>query len=823
MADISRLSRLLNGVQRQVDLSTNTLVVDRVKFGGGAGTDLSQAILNRLISLQNGSDVDATYHTHDGRYFTESELSSTTNGSSGASLIGVDQTPAFNNFSGATVQAALESIDSALDATADEKVKISANDTTAGYLNGKLVAGTGISLTENNDGSNETLTVASTITQYTDEMAQDAVGGALTDSSTIDFTYNDGANTITASVIQSGIDHGSISGLGDDDHTQYILVDGTRAFTGAQSMGGNKLTNVTDPTAAQDAATKNYVDTQDALKVSKSGDTMSGNLNMGGNKIVSLGAPTVGTDATNKNYVDAAIAGLYWKNAARVATTANITLVPAPASIDGITLVSGDRVLVKNQTTASANGIYSFDGTDLVRASDADTASELNAAAIFVREGTANADTAWVQTADSITLETTSLVFTQFAGNGTIQAGTGLAYSGNTLNVNLGAGIQQLPSDEVGIDLYSTSGMMLTEDGSTSSTGTAAQLSLKLDGSTLSKSVDGVKVADAGITGTQLAASVAGNGLTGGAGSALAVGAGDGITVAADSVAVDASAIAGSGLENDGSNNLRIAASAAGGGLTGGAGSALAVGAGDGITVNADDVAVNTSAIAGSGLEDDGSNNLRIAASAAGAGLTGGAGSALAVGAGDGITVNADDIAVNTTAIAGSGLENDGSNNLRIATSAAGAGLTGGGGSALAVSYAPMLRKNSVIVGESFAANTTYAVRWAMDGETAGRVYKADKDTSSADKFHVIGVLSVGGSALSAGNTADLYMLGAEVAKATNDPSLAGTDVGKPVFLTAGGALTMTAPSAAGDASVIVGIVKDTSTFWIQPQIMGIN
>lgn len=125
----------------------------------------------------------------------------------------------------------------------------------------------------------------------------------------------------------------------------------------------------------------------------------------------------------------------------------------------------------------------------------------------------------------------------------------------------------------------------------------------------------------------RIAAAAAGNGLSGGAGSALAVSTGAGLEISSDAV--------------------RIAAAAAGAGLVGGAGSALAVGDGSGITVNADDIAVNV----GAGLEIA-SDAVRIAAAAAGAGLVGGAGSALAVGAGTGITVNADDVAVNTAVIA---------------------------------------------------------------------------------------------------------------------------------------------------------------------------
>ena len=84
--------------------------------------------------------------------------------------------------------------------------------------------------------------------------------------------------------------------------TKLPLAGGT--MSGAIAMGGNKVTGVTDPTAAQDAATKAYVDQQDGLQVSKSGDTMSGNLAMGSNKVTGLAAPTDANDATSKTYVD---------------------------------------------------------------------------------------------------------------------------------------------------------------------------------------------------------------------------------------------------------------------------------------------------------------------------------------------------------------------------------------------------------------------------------------------------------------------------------------------------------------------------------------
>lgn len=141
----------------------------------------------------------------------------------------------------------------------------------------------------------------------------------------------------------------------------------------------------------------------------------TGPVSMNGQKITSLADGTAATDAVTKSQLDNVSAGLSWKTPVRAATTANITL-SAPQTIDGVSVIAGDRVLVKNQTTASANGIYVVAAGAWTRATDADTATELLNAACFVSEGT-QADTAWVGTANApITVGTTNLPFVQFAG-----------------------------------------------------------------------------------------------------------------------------------------------------------------------------------------------------------------------------------------------------------------------------------------------------------------------------------------------------------------------------------------------------------------------
>lgn len=245
----------------------------------------------------------------------------------------------------------------------------------------------------------------------------------------------------------------------------------------------------------------------DAVYVNVSGDSMTGALAMGNNKVTGVAAPSAGTDATNKNYVDALVAGLSWKHAVRAATTGNISLIGAPATIDGVTLVAGDRVLVKSQSTAAENGIYVFDGADLVRADDMSDAVEFSAATVYVQEGTTLADTGWTQTAEVASVGTDSVTFVQFTGAGTFVAGVGLDLTGNTFSVNLGAGIAQLPSDEVGVDLYdaSTGALVLTTDGSDRSTATGAKLHLRLDPTgALSQTSAGLKITADSVTNDML-------------------------------------------------------------------------------------------------------------------------------------------------------------------------------------------------------------------------------------------------------------------------------------------------------------------------------
>jgi hypothetical protein len=168
------------------------------------------------------------------------------------------------------------------------------------------------------------------------------------------------------------------------------------------SWNSKKITNLADPTNPQDAATMSYVQTQ----------------------------------------VNNAAAGIDAKASVRLASTANLTLSGLSA-IDGVTPVAGDRILAKNQTTASANGVYVAAAGAWTRASDADSNNEMTPGAFwYVEEGTANGKTQWrLENTGGIVLGTTALSINQFGGAGvTYTAGNGITLGGNAITVVAAAG-----------------------------------------------------------------------------------------------------------------------------------------------------------------------------------------------------------------------------------------------------------------------------------------------------------------------------------------------------------------------------------------------
>jgi len=176
-----------------------------------------------------------------------------------------------------------------------------------------------------------------------------------------------------------------------------------------------------------------------------------------------VATPTDAAHIATKGYVDAARQGLDVKASVRVATTAAINLSTDLQNgdvLDGVTLVTGDRVLVKDQGSASENGIYVVVPSGAAsRSSDAngtpDTGELTSGTFTFVEQGTVNFDSGFVvSTNGTITVGSSSIVWTQFSGAGSFEAGDGLSKSGTTVNVNVTANRTAITADA--IDIAST-------------------------------------------------------------------------------------------------------------------------------------------------------------------------------------------------------------------------------------------------------------------------------------------------------------------------------------------------------------------------------
>lgn len=165
--------------------------------------------------------------------------------------------------------------------------------------------------------------------------------------------------------------------------------------------------------------------------------TLTADLPAGGFSITGLRAPVGANDAVRYIDLQTVQSGLDIKASVRAASVGSNITLSGTQTIDGVSLSAGDRVLIKDQTTASANGIYVVAAGAWSRSTDADASSEVTSGMmVYVSEGTTNGTSQWVlQTPDPITLGTTSLTFVQFNGLGQITAGAGLTKTGNQIDV----------------------------------------------------------------------------------------------------------------------------------------------------------------------------------------------------------------------------------------------------------------------------------------------------------------------------------------------------------------------------------------------------
>lgn len=187
---------------------------------------------------------------------------------------------------------------------------------------------------------------------------------------------------------------------------------------------------------------------------------------------INFADPSSLTDAATKQYVDNLVAGLSFKDEVRAATTTNGTLATAFAngsSVDGVTLATGNRLLIQTQTDPKENGIYTVNASGApTRSTDADSSADLNNATVFVTDGTVNAGFLFTQTTKNPVIATNNIVFVRFASGITYTAGNGLQLASNAFSILLdsnsglsvsGTGLK-VTSSIAGAGLTLTSGVL---------------------------------------------------------------------------------------------------------------------------------------------------------------------------------------------------------------------------------------------------------------------------------------------------------------------------------------------------------------------------
>ncbi len=265
-----------------------------------------------------------------------------------------------------------------------------------------------------------------------------------------------------------------------------------------------KANNLSDLTSASTARTNlglGTIATQNANNVSISGGTVTG-----------LGDPSSSSEAATKNYVDNLVAGLRTRVVARVASTTNVTIASGLENgdtIDGVTLVTGNRVLLKNQSTASQNGLYTVVASGSAsRDTEFDTITELAGQLILVSEGSSQQDTLWLCTTDtSATLGSSSITYTQvFPSSGGTVTSVGLADAGSSEFTITNSPVTTSGTINIAVNSISNTKISGLGTAATLNVGTSANNIVQLNGTAKLPAVDGSQLTN--LTSTQLNANV---------------------------------------------------------------------------------------------------------------------------------------------------------------------------------------------------------------------------------------------------------------------------------------------------------------------------
>jgi len=289
-----------------------------------------------------------------------------------------------------------------------------------------------------------------------------------------------GGSIANGKLANSTVAFGGVSlALGASDATPAFDLQHATGYPTSALVG-----TISDAQLAGSIAFSKLADSANIARLDQA-ETVGAVWSYGSNLPTASANPSADNQLARKAYVDSVAQGLDIKGSCKVATSGAITL-SGTQTIDGVAVAAGDRVLVKNQASASTNGIYVCAASGWARSTDMAAGSDAAGAFTFIEQGTAGADSGFVCTSDSgaAVVGTNVLAFSQFSGAGQITAGNGLSKTGDTLDVVVGDGIA-IASDAVKVDLATNPGLQFTSN----------KLDLKLQANQgLMKDSNGIKV-----------------------------------------------------------------------------------------------------------------------------------------------------------------------------------------------------------------------------------------------------------------------------------------------------------------------------------------
>ena len=334
-----------------------------------------------------------------------------------------------------------------------------------------------------------------TVNQYID-LAGDTGTDQYNTAETLTFTGGTGLDTavtdneITINITNSGVDTNQIA----DDAVTNAKLDTNGEFT-LGSTGMQLGVTTTDIAGLTSLVVDSLTLNGSTVSTTASNTDITLSPHGTGTVVVPSGYETragFGDDSlVNKAYVDAIAEGLHVHASTKAATTqtlaaesgdtvtysngssgvgATLTLSTGISTLDGYTLVDGDRILIKNETNQAHNGIYiRTSSTVFTRATDFDTVAEVASGDfLFVEEGTVNSNNGFVQTETTTAIGTSNIIFEQFSGAGQITAGNGMSKSGNILDVNVDGSSIEITADALNVKALGITNAMLAGSIATS-------------------------------------------------------------------------------------------------------------------------------------------------------------------------------------------------------------------------------------------------------------------------------------------------------------------------------------------------------------------